>query len=90
MISVILPLDKNKLCQIVTCQYLFWLKMKETYIIDQLHYDIVSALSADELLNNFVDWYKSLKCEIPLAAKNLWCIPGYATIVFKDKDTYIN
>ena len=56
-----------------------WLKMKETYTIHQLHEDIVSALPEDELLNNFVDWYKSLN------PKKLWCIPGYATILFKDK-----
>ena len=82
------PLDKNKLCHIVACKYLFWLKMNETYIEDTLHYDIESAISEDELLNNFVEWYKNLNCSIPLAPKHLWCIPGYATILFKDKDTY--
>ena len=50
---------------------------------------IISCISEDDLLLQFVDWYKyTLKCDIPLALKATWCIPGYATILFKDKDTY--
>jgi hypothetical protein len=54
-------------------QVSFWLKMYETftYIEDTLHYDIESALFEDELLNNFVEWYKSLNCSILLAPKHL-------------------
>ena len=88
MTCIISPHDKNKLCQIVTCQYLFWLKMYVTYINDHLHFSTVSALSEDELLYTYENWYKKLKCILPLTPKKLWCIPGYATILFKDKDTY--
>ena len=47
-------------------------------------------MSEDDLLQSYVGWYKnSLKCLIPLAPKPKWCIPGYATILFKNKDTLI-
>ena len=37
------------------------------------------------MLDGFLN---ELKCVIPLAKKEKWCIPGYAAILFKDKDTY--
>ena len=87
---VISMLDKNKLCSFIVCRCLFWLKMCETYVQDDVHYNILSNMSEDDLLQSYVGWYKnSLKCHIPLAPKPKWCIPGYATILFKNKDTLI-
>ena len=62
---VISILDKNSLCPIIACQCLFWKKMYETYIDDVTHYMIISCISEDDLLLQFVDWYKyTLKCDI--------------------------
>ena len=81
-------LGKNKLCPIICCAHLFWLKLSETYIQDTIHYRVFSSLSESDILYEHARWYKhNLKCVIPLAKKDKWCIPGYATILFKDKDT---
>ena len=80
-------LDKNGLASFSQCQKLFWLKMKETYVDDLVHYEITSALSEKVLLDQLEEWYVSLCCSIPLANKSKWCIPGYATFLVKDKDT---
>ena len=53
------------------------------------HYMIIRVILENDLLLQFVNWYKyALKCDIPLEPKATWCVPGYATILFKDKDTY--
>ena len=44
--------------------------MCETYVQDDVHYNMLSNLSEDDLLQSYVGWYKnSLKCHIPLAPK---------------------
>ena len=59
-------LDKNKLCPIICCAHLFWLKLSETYIQDTIHSKFFSALSEFDLLYEHARWYKNdLKCVIP-------------------------
>ena len=83
-------LDKSKHCPLIYCAHVFWLKLSKTYIQDTIHYKFFSSISESDLLCEHARWDKNdLKCVIPLAKKDKWCIPGYATIIFKDKDTYL-
>jgi len=61
-------LDKNALASLTQCRKLFWLKMKETYIDDVDHYEVISSISEKDILAQLEKWYKStLSCQIPLA-----------------------
>ena len=56
---VISMLEKNKLCSFIVCRCLFWLKMCETYVQDDVHYNILRNMSEDDLLQSYVGWYKN-------------------------------
>ena len=66
---IISLLDKNKLCPIISCAHLFWLKLLETYIHDSIHYKFFSAIS--EFYANMPDGTKKIS-HLNLNVLSLW------------------
>ena len=85
---IIAYLDKNKNSNIIVCPFLFWLKLKLSFVDDIAHFSTINHIQEKDILNNWIIWYKEVfKSRIPLARRS-WAIAGNASVLFKDKDTY--
>ena len=80
-------LDKNMQCGHISCQIMYWSRIKSTFVDDREAHEIQVGVDEASLLLKKVEWYKRENIEIPLAKKEKWCIPGYAKVLFKNKDT---
>jgi hypothetical protein len=82
-------LDKNANRLIICCPLMVWNRIHDTFIMDTKTYKIQHHTNEEIILCNLVNWYKNLNTGVPTLSRNKWCIPGYARIIFKNKDTIL-
>jgi len=87
---VISYLDKNLNSAFLCCRLLFWIYIKETFNDDSDTYKIVEGAREEYIIQRWICWFhENINLQIVLPKLSHLCIPGYANILFKNKDTLL-